>query len=164
MGTGSADSPAQLDEGSQAPPSEEEGLPTGFAHGARPPGLAHRVHSPGSPSAETVARLERRRHAREWTESDDSPAVLVEASQEFPSAEGGVQGATTAEATQSFLASDWAQHFLAQLETNQPGARRTFEKLFTSHPGPLLRRPCEGCVAFVIVCPNRRSPEAPIHV
>ena len=41
LGTGSADSPAELDEGSQAPPSEE-GLPTWFAHrgkgGERPPG------------------------------------------------------------------------------------------------------------------------------
>ena len=61
------------------------------------------------------------------------------ASQELPSAEGGVQGATTAEATQPFLASDWAQHFLAQLETNQPGARRTFEKLFHVAPGTPIK-------------------------
>ena len=84
---GYAPSEKKNDEASQENPSEE-GLPTGFAHGARPPGLAHRAHSQGSPSAETVARRGRRRHAREWTESDDSPAVLVEASQELPSAEG----------------------------------------------------------------------------
>ena len=64
LGTESADSPAVLDEASQAFYSEK-GLPTGFAHGARPPGLAHRAHSQGSPSAETVTRRERRRHARE---------------------------------------------------------------------------------------------------
>ena len=63
-------------------------MPTGFAHGACPPGLAHRAHPQGSPSAETVARRERRRHAREWTQSDDSLAVRVEASQAIPSAEG----------------------------------------------------------------------------
>ena len=59
-----ADSPAVLAEESQALPSEE-GLPTGFAHGACPTGLAHRAHPQGSPSAETVARRERKRHARE---------------------------------------------------------------------------------------------------
>ena len=37
------------------------------------------------------------------------------------------------------MASDWAQHFLAQLETNQPGARRTFEKLFHVVPGTPIK-------------------------
>ena len=37
------------------------------------------------------------------------------------------------------MASDWAQHFLAQLETNQPGARRTFEKLFHVAPGTPIK-------------------------
>ena len=61
LGTESTDSPAALDEGSPALPSEE-GLPTGFAHGACPTGLAHRAHPQGSPSAKTVAR-------RDWGRS-----------------------------------------------------------------------------------------------
>ena len=57
-------SPAVRVEASQGIPSAE-GLPTGFAHGACPPGLAHRAHPQGSPSADTVARRARKRHARE---------------------------------------------------------------------------------------------------
>ena len=75
LGTESVDSPAVLDEASQAF-SSEEGLPTGFAHGARPPGLAHRAHSQGSPSAETVARRERKRHARESNQRGAEAPVL----------------------------------------------------------------------------------------
>ena len=85
--TESDDSPAVQAEASQGIPLAE-GMPTGFAHGACPPGLAHRAHPQGSPSADTVARRERRRHASERAESDDSPAVLVTAPQDVPSAEG----------------------------------------------------------------------------
>ena len=127
-----ADSPAVLAEESQALPSEE-GLPTGFAHGASPSGLAHRVHPQGSPSADKVARRERRRRAREWTESDDPPAVRVGA------APAGIPGATTPEATHSFLAGDWARHFLATLEADRPGARRTFEQAFRVAPGTSIK-------------------------
>ena len=58
---GYAPSGKKNDEAPQDNPSEE-GLPTGFAHGACPTGLAHRAHPQGSPSAETVAR-------RDWGRS-----------------------------------------------------------------------------------------------
>ena len=104
LGTESADSPAVLDEASQAFYSEK-GLPTGFAHGARPPGLA-RLRGTLEPPA-------------------------------------GVQGATSAEATHSFLAGVWAQHFLEQLEANQPGARHTFEQIFQVEPGTPIKEAME---------------------
>ena len=52
---------------SQELPSAE-GMPTGFAHGACPPGLAHRAHPQGSPSAKTVARRE--------SDAPEDPAMI----------------------------------------------------------------------------------------